>query len=238
MTVSGTVEIDVSPSRGEFLLCVSCRYVHRISEADRAPLFEANAPAPSTDDFAAFLATHGSHRLTLLERTGDRELHSAPRWDPMARTVWEASDGLLTYLVTASRPGADGPRLYRARRGRLLLVHETASLDHDALARLVDDALYPLAAPASRISALLEALDGVVRAHPLDDFPVVEEDRRDPNVLLAFLPGDLGPAIATIVDRFFEGEEADRLTNLFENDLRSALPIVRIERRFIARVEE
>lgn len=217
---------------GEFLYCIDCRDVHRVSDLDRAPMYGPDGTPRAVDDFQQFLMRHGDHRLRALRRSSDAEIHSHPRHDPMQRVCWEVSDGNERFVVSFGRDDLESPRRYSIAPGRLVLESEAIAVDAQLLRDIIDDTLYPYAAPTSRLDSLVETCFRRIAALPWEAFELVDEDREDPNVQLACLPDGVVAELAHAAKRLFAGPEGDRIAELLECDLRSVIPVVRLTRRY------
>jgi hypothetical protein len=228
----GRISSHLPAFEGAFLLCADCRAVHRIARSDRAPLFRSDGGSSSVDDFRAFLDAHADHRFRLLRRTGDAEMISHARWDPMCRIVWEVTDGESDYVVTFGRTDLDREREYAIFPGHLVLDAETVAVDAQVFRRLVDEAMFPHVAPERKIDALLERCCELVSATPSDGFEPIDEMRDDPNVQLACVPAAIAEELRAEALRLFSPEEATRLVEVIDNDLRRYIPVVRISRRY------
>jgi hypothetical protein len=112
------------------------------------------------------------------------------------------------------------------------LENETIAIDDEVLHRLVDEALFPHAAPQKKIDALLERCRRAVVAMPSERFEPIDEVRDDPNVQLACLPDSVVAELRTATLALFAPEEAERLVDVIENDLRAFIPVVRISRQY------
>lgn len=219
---------------GAFLFCRACRVAHRVDEADHAPIYAPDGSSRPADDLHAFLRAHQDHEIGVLSRSSEREIRNRPRWDPMMRTTFEATDGVASWIVVSEREEVGAPRRHWVRRGRLVVAEESATLDEDLLREAIDDALYPYAAPASLLDEIVRHLRTLVARTPPDSFELVAEDRRDPTIELAGLPASIVEAFRAIVERAFAEDEAHRLIDLAERELRADLPVVRVRRRYSA----
>jgi hypothetical protein len=217
---------------GAFLFCAQCAVAHRITRADQAAVFLPDGTPSAADDYQLFLDAHPEHPLQLLRRTSDAEMLSHPRWDPMCRVSWELTDGENDYVVTFGRSDVNGPREYGISRGRMILDRETVEVDIQALHRVIDEALYPLAAPARKIEALIASCRRLIGATPIERFEPLDESRDDANVQLACLPPSVAGALRAELFRVFSGMEAERLVDIMQHDLRTDIPIVRLTRRY------
>ena len=74
----------------------------------------------------------------------------------MCRVAWEVSDGRNEFIVTFSRSDVEGPRQYSILRGHIVVEREFIDVDADALHQVIDEALYPHAAPLRKIRALVD----------------------------------------------------------------------------------
>lgn len=221
---------DLPP--GAFLFCRECRVAHRVDDADRAPLYGVDGTSRVADDRQTFLRAHQDHAVGVLTRSSEREARSRPRWDPMMRTTFEATDGDSSWIVVAEREEVGGPRRHWVRPGRLAVAEESVTLDEGLLREAIDDALYPYAAPASLLDEVVARVRTLVeRTHP-DAYELVGEDRRDPTVDLAGLPPTIVGAFHDLVERSLPEGEARRLIDLAERELSAELPVVRIRRRY------
>jgi len=222
---------------GALLFCRECRVAHRVGETDRAPIYTPDGAAQAMDDRQAFLRAHDDHSLGVLTRSSDAEVRSHPRWDPMVRVLFEATDGESFWIVVAEREDLAGPRRYRVRPGRLVLAEETVSLDDDLLREMIDAALFPYAAPASLLDTFVERVRELVEKSPIASFDLVGEDRRDPEIELAGLPDAVIALLARALTQLLPVDEARRLTALLDRELRADVPVVRVRRRYVAAPE-
>lgn len=218
---------------GALLFCRVCRVAHRVGESDRATLYSNDGAMQATDDRQAFLRAHEDHSIGVLTRSSDAESRSHPRWDPMVRIAFEASDGESSWIVIGEREDLAGPRRYLVRPGRLVVAEESVSLDEDLLREMIDDALFPYAAPVSFLDGFLSRIRDLVEKSPIASFDLVGEDRRDPNVELAGLPDAVIASLCRLLPQVMPADEARRLTDLFERELRADLPVVRVRRRYV-----
>lgn len=218
---------------GEFLLCKACLAVHRISAADRSPFFGGDGHSEPADDLAEFLLAHAGHPLERLVRFGEAEIRSHARHDPMCRVTWEVQDREgRRYVVSFGRDDVESPRRYSIRPGRLCLVSEYLEIDGDLLRSVLDEALFPNAAPEWKLRRLLEACRCEVARLPLERLEPIEEDREDPAALRACLPEGVAEALAAEAAALFSGPEAERLAAVLHGELRHEIPVVRILRHY------
>ena len=227
------LEIPVA-EEGAFVFCPACQDVHRVSKADRAPVYGLDGSSQAADDFQAFLARHVDHELCVLRRSTDAEVHSHARHDPMCRILWEAvDDGGNRYVISLGREDVESPRRYGIMPGRLEVVSESIGLDEELLRAVLDEALYPGPAPASRLDRLIEACRRAITTLPWDAFDPVDEARDDPGIQLACLPRAVLQAIAAEATRVFPGNDGERVLELLERELRDEIPVVRLLRRYV-----
>jgi hypothetical protein len=217
---------------GAFLFCSPCAAVHRVTRSDRAPTYLADGTPLATDDRQEFLAAHRDHDLRLLRRSGDAEMISHPRWDPMCRVAWEVSDGRNDFVVTFGRLDVETPRQYSILPGRLVLESESVEVDTEVLHAVIDEALYPHVAPLRKIGALIDECERLVSVIPLQNLEPLAELREDPNVQLACLPDSVAGALCVAVVRAFPKPEADLLIDVIDGDLRREIPILRVTRHY------
>jgi len=216
---------------GAFLFCPQCGAAHRVSRADRAPLHALDGSSRMMDDFAAFLARHDQHPLKVLRRSMDLEMHTHARHDPMCRVLWEASDEEGNrFVVSFGRDDVESPRRYVIHPGRLVVETEKIQLDGELLREIVDEALYPHAVPDSKLTSFIRVCSQRVVSVPWERFEPVDEDREDPDTQLACLPATVLAEITSDVRAFFSGEDVRRLLELFANELRDEIPVVRLRR--------
>ena len=220
---------------GTFLYCADCEDVHRVSSLDRAPIYGPNGTPRPMDDLQQFLGSHSDHRLRALRRSSDAEIHSHPRYDPMQSVCWEVSDGEDRFVVSFGREDLESPRRYTIAAGRLVLLSESIEIEADLLREIIDDALYPCAAPPSRVESLLDQCRRRIAALPWEAFELIDEDREDPNVQLACLPDCVVANFAKTVREVFPGPEGERVAEVAERDLRTEIPVVRLTRRYVIR---
>jgi len=217
---------------GAFLCCTDCNAVHRVARSDRAPVYGNDGAPTAVDDFQKFVTTHADHRFRLLHRSSDAEMISHARWDPMCRIAWEVSDGDHSYVVTFGRSDLDRMREYGVRRGHMSLESESIGVDDEVFRRLVDEALFPHAAPPSRIDALLDKCRRLVATLAGERFEPIDELRDDPNVQLACLPDAVVSELRAEALSLFSADEAERLVEVIETDLRTSIPVVLIARYY------
>jgi hypothetical protein len=217
---------------GAFVHCADCSAVHRITTSDGATRFLADGTAADADDYLEFLGAHLDHRLELLRRSSDAEIITHPRWDPMCRVAWEVSDGEHGFVVISGRSDVDGPRQYAIAPGRMALEVDTIDLEDDTLRRLIDEALYPHAAPLAKIERVVAACRERLAATPKELVEPVAESRDEPGVQLACLPIALAAGLAAEVHRLFADPDRERLLVLVTGDLVHEIPTIRVTRRY------
>jgi hypothetical protein len=217
---------------GAFLFCSACKAVHRVTRSDRAPIYLPDGPSIAADDLQEFRAAHRDHDVRLLERSSDAEMISHPRWDPMCRIAWEVSDGRTEFIVTFGRTDVEAPRQYSILPGRMVVEREFIDVDTEALHQVIDEALYPHAAPLRKIQALVDECRRLVSAAPYQSVEPLAESREDPNVQLACLPDCVARALQVEVVRAFPGAESERLVDVIDGDLRREIPILRLTRHY------
>jgi hypothetical protein len=221
---------------GAFLFCGGCFEVHRISRTDRAPFYDLEGFWHVRDDLRSFLARHEEHPLRVLRRASDAEMHSHSRHDPMCRVLWEVTDDQDGhFIVSFGRDDVGSPRRYAIQPGRLVVVSESIEIDATLLRALIDEALFPLSAPDSKLAGLIEACRSRVRVLPWEQFDPVDEDRGDPGTHLACLPVEVVSGVSAEVGRSFCGPEVERILDLVQRELRHQIPIVRLQRRYAVR---
>ena len=203
---------------GAFLFCTACKAVHRVTRSDRAPIYLPDGTSIAANDQQQFIAAHRDHGLQLLERSSDAEMISHPRWDPMCRVAWEVSDGRNEFVVTFGRADIEGPRQYLMLPGRLVVERESIEVDAEALHQVIDEALYPHAAPLRKIQALIDECRRLVSIAPFQSVEPLAESRDDPNVQLACLPDSIARALCVEVARAFSSAEAALLVDVIDGD--------------------
>jgi len=228
----GRITPTLERFEGAFLCCTDCNAVDRVVSSDRAPTYTVDGTPTAADDFQKFLTAHADHRFRLLHRSSDAEMLSHARWDPMCRIAWEVSDGEQSYVVTFGRSDIDRSREYAVAAGHMSLESEIVRVDGEVFHRLVDDALFPHAAPPRKIDALLEKCRRLVATIPSDRWEPVDEMRDDPNVQLACLPDSVVNELRVEALSLFSREEAQRLVEVIEHDMRTFIPVVRIARYY------
>lgn len=217
-------------SEGAFLLCADCSVVHRVSAADRAPLYGADGLAQAADDFQEFVGQHVDHRLRVLHRSSDAEVCSHARWDPMCQVAWEVSDGERSWVVRFGREDMESPRRYTITPGELQLVSESVEVDLEVLTQTVDEALFPHAVPPRKLDALVECCRRLLASVGTDALEPIDEDRADPTVQLACLPPQVAAALATQARSLFDEDESRAIAEAVDRDLRFVIPVVRYRR--------
>jgi hypothetical protein len=217
---------------GAFLFCPDCGAVHRVTGSDRAPIYLLDGTPVAADDLEEFLAAHRDHGLRLLERSSEAEMISHPRWDPMCRVAWEVSDGCNEFIVTFGRSDVETPRQYSILPGRMVVERESIEVDAEALHQVIDEALYPHAAPLRNIQALVKECRRLVSTAPFRSVEPLAESRDDPNVQLACLPDAVARALQIEVVRAFPSAESERLVDVIDGDLRREVPILRLTRQY------
>jgi hypothetical protein len=217
---------------GAFLFCTACNVVHRVTRTDRASIYLPDGTSIPADDHQQFLAAHRDHGLQLHERSSDAEMISHPRWDPMCRVAWEVSDGLNEFVVAFGRIDVEAPRKYSILPGRIVVERESVEVDIEALHQVIDEALYPHAAPLRKIQALVNECRRLVSTARFCSVEPLEESRNDPNVQLACLPDSIARALSLEVLRVFSSAEADLLLDVIDGDLRRDVPVLRVTRHY------
>jgi hypothetical protein len=218
---------------GAFLFCPDCGAVHHVTGSDRAPIYLVDGTSVAADDLEEFLAAHRDHGLRILERSSEAEMISHPRWDPMCRVAWEVSDGRNEFIVTFGRSDVETPRQYSILPGRMVVEREFIEVDAEALHQVIDEALYPHAAPLRKIQTLVDECRRLVSSTAA--FRSVEplaESRDDPNVQLACLPDAVARALQIEVAHVFSSAESERLVDVIDGDLRREVPILRLTRHY------
>lgn len=228
----GRITPTLERFEGAFLRCTDCNAVHRIARSDRAPVYLNDGTPTAADDFQKFLTDHSDHRFQLLHRANEAEMISHARWDPMCRIAWEVTDGESSFVVMFGRADLEQSRQYAVSPGRMSLEGETIRVDAEVFHRLVDEALFPHAASQKKIDALLDRCQRSVAAVPTERFEPVDELRDDPNVQLACLPESVIAELRAAALALFAPDEAQRLFEVIENDLRTFIPVVRIARHY------
>jgi hypothetical protein len=185
-----------------------------------------------TDDAQKFLASHLDHRLQVLRRSSDAEMMSHPRWDPMCRVAWEVSDGESAFVVTFGRNDLEAPREYTIAPGHMVLAHEAVEVDTQTLHHVIDEALFPHAAPARKIETLIQRCRRLVAATPVDLFEPLDECREEPNVQLACLPEAVVDALRAELPFWFSETESQCLREVIDGDLRHEIPVIRWIRQY------
>ena len=100
----------------QFVRCRDCEELFRPSPLDRAPEYYLTDDGPIAevrDDCMAFLTRHARHKLETLRPTATPAAHDGAVADPMARTVWEVSNGEDVVLVQSWRESMREPLRYR-----------------------------------------------------------------------------------------------------------------------------
>jgi len=230
--VLGPIAAEPRLVDGAFLFCVDCSAVHRVTRTDRASVYAVDGNPITVDDAERFLGVHLDHRLQVLRRSSEAEMMSHPRWDPMCRVAWEVSNGEKDFVVTFGRADLETPREYTIAPGHMVLVEESAELDAETLHHVIDEALYPHAAPTRKLECLIRRCKQMIASTPPDQFEPFDESRAEPNVQLACLPGRIVDALHTELPSWFSDIETECLREVITKDLRHHIPIVRCARRY------
>ena len=228
----GRISPTLERFEGAFLCCTDCNEVHRVAHTDRSSVYLPDGTPTAVDDFQKFCTVHSDHRFRLLHRANEAEMMSHARWDPMCRIAWEVTDGENDYVVTFGRSDLDRVREYVVSPGHLRLESETIVVDAEVFHRLVDEALFPHAAPESKIEGLLDQCRRLVAAFPSERLEPIDELRDDPNVQLACLPDSVAQELRAEALQLFSADEGHRLIDVIDNDLRRYIPVVRVARRY------
>lgn len=219
---------------GAFVLCQECGAVHRMSKSDRAAFYDPDGTAHPANDLQTFLFHHADHEMSVLRRASEVEVHSHARHDPMCRVSWEVADEKgRPYVVSLGRADVESPRHYSARPGRLVPVSESIDVDAGLLRAVIDEALFPHAAPESKLARFVEACRTRIGGLAWEGFDPIDEDREDPNTQLACLPEEVAEALEGEAATLFPPSEGKRLAALLRDELRFAIPIVRLRRQYV-----
>jgi hypothetical protein len=104
----------------EFVYCRDCDAIHRVSPFDKVPnhvYFSDGTVQTASDDWRAFVETHGGHKLEPLQLT--REIHprAAAAANPIGAIYLEATNGRERYLLRRFRKAVEEPFTYHVLAG-------------------------------------------------------------------------------------------------------------------------
>jgi hypothetical protein len=150
----------------------------------------------------------------------------------MRRVCWEVSDGKDWFVVSFGREDLESPRRYAIAPGRLIVDRESIDIDGELLHEVIDDALYPSAAPPSKLETFIERCRAAVASLAWEAFELVDEDRDDPNIQQACLPESVVKQLRHDAREIFAGPEGERVAELVQRDLRFEIPVIHLARRY------
>ncbi len=198
----------------QFVRCRNCEELFRPSPLDRAPeyyLTDDGAVAETRDDCMAFLTRHARHALETLRPTATPPAHDGPLADPMARTVWEVSNGTDVLLVQSWRENVREPLRYRVIPGHLVADAPTVEICEDDVRSDLDRALYPGIAPHRKLDAFLARFKAVAWTLDPAMLEIVYDHPGDPTLSVAKLPASALARLADTASDIFDEDDAARV---------------------------
>ena len=207
-----------------YLACHDCQVLGRVV----AP----NDAAPDDDEeYREFVARHAAHRTDRMRRQSSEGWSDRPLWDPMATLSFEVSDGRQTYLVQASRPSIDEPRVYRFTPGTLEVKSTAVTIDDRDVRRGLDMQIQPHSVRSTKLDRFMAALHEVVSAIAPQDLDLAFDAVDDPNVSMARMPETTYRSLLSRCTAIFDASEWPLVHEfLRENRAEDGLLALRVHR--------
>jgi hypothetical protein len=207
-----------------FLACLDCGAVSLVVRS-------AGLDAEAADEYDAFTADHAAHRTRFLYRQGTEACADRPLWDPMATITFEATDGEVAYVVTATRQSIDDPRAYAFARGRLVVSEQEVLFDTNYLRRALDSHFYPQALRPTKLDRFLSVVRDVVSHIDSEELEIAYDAADDPDVSIARLPDDRFSELVSRCAEIFDPSEFRRVVSfLTDNRAEDGLLALRVRR--------
>lgn len=203
----------------KLLACHDCGVLQPIDDASVHSRDDAEAAMHEGLD--EFVARHQTHRTACLQRDGSESTADRPLWDPMATVTFSATDGDLTYVVTAARPSIDAPRVYRFVPGTLTVPTAEVAIDTADLRRGLDLEFQPHALRPTKLDRFLSALEEIIGRIDPEALEIAFDDADDPAVSVAPLPDAAYRQLVGRCTEIFDAWELSRVTH-FLHDNRDA----------------
>jgi len=221
-----------APEVSSFFACRDCGILHPVVDCSSYSTAEAEA----TQELSNFIAQHGAHRITHVERQGSDAVSDRPIWDPMATVTFAVTDGKHVYVVSGGRRSIEEPRVYRFSAGRLEIHAAEVAVDERDLRRGLDRAVYPHAVRPSTIDRFIAAVREAVRRLRADDLEIAFDAADEPNVSVARLPEEAyGELVARGAEIFGAAEWPHISRFLDENRGEDGLLALRVRRHAAVR---
>ncbi|TMA79544.1 MAG: hypothetical protein E6J72_10925 [Deltaproteobacteria bacterium] len=198
----------------QFVRCRDCEELFRPSPLDRAPEYYLTDDGPIAevrDDCMAFLTRHARHKLETLRPTATPAAHDGAVADPMARTVWEVSNGEDVVLVQSWRESMREPLRYRVIPGRLVAEPPSVEICEDDVRSDIDRALYPGIAPHRKLDAFVARFKAVAWSLDPATLEIVYDHPGDPTLSVAQLPASALAQLAASASEIFDEDDATRI---------------------------
>jgi len=212
-----------------FLACHDCGVLQPIAETDAHD--SDDAEAAMHEGFEEFLAGHRTHRTARLHRDGSESRSDRPLWDPMATVTFSATDGDLTYVVTAARTSIDAPRVYRFVPGTLTAPNSEVAIDTADLRRGLDLEFHPHALRPTKLDRFLSAVEEIIGHIDPQALDIAFDDADDPAVSVARMPDAAYRQLVGRCTEIFDAWELSRVTHfLHDNRAEDGLLALRVRR--------
>jgi hypothetical protein len=192
-----------APEARSFFACCDCGILHPVVECAAYAAAEDDA----TQELSNFIAQHGAHRITHVERQDAEAVSDRPLWDPMATVIFPVTDGTQVYIVRGGRRSIDEPREYRFSVGVWDLHASEVTVDDSDLRRGLDRAVYPHAVRPSSIDRFIGALHDAIRHLRPEDLEIAFDAADEPNVSVARLPEATYAELVTRGAEIFDAAE-------------------------------
>ena len=214
-------------THARFIGCPDCGAALRIQPPGG---WAAEADVEAAAEQQQFLATHGMHGILELHRTSSDVLADRPLWDPAVALAFELTDGMHTYVTTASRAGVDGPREYHISRGALE-VENSVAIDDSDLRRGLDREFFPHALRPTKLDSFIAMVQRTIAYLNPDELEIAFDDAADPEVSIARLPDRAYAELLAQCTEIFESWELEHVRHFMqENRDSDGLLAVRVRR--------
>lgn len=218
-----------APEARAFFACCDCGILHPV--ADCSDFSEDD----TVQELSDFIAQHGSHRITQVERQGIDAVSDRPVWDPMATVTFAVSDGRQVYVVNGGRHSIDEPRVYRFSAGVLEIRAAQVTVDDRDLRRGLDRAVYPHVVRPNSVERFIRIVHEAIKQLSPDDLEIAFDAADEPNVSVARLPEETYAELVARGAEIFDAAEWPPVSRfLAENRGEDGLLAVRVRRHATA----
>lgn len=224
-----------SPRATTFLACMNCRDLVEVRDIDDA----VEDSTAAMDDLRAirdFLDRHARHPIAQLVRTPSDPASDRPCWDPMARSQFELTDGLTTFVATRERASIQVPPSLRFTPGTLSDEGDELTVDFRDLRRGIALELGGEDLLPDQVDHLIGIVRDRVAQLDTAELTIAFDTDDEPNVSMAPLPSAAVDSIIEASAHLFAPEARPRISRFLRDHSRAdGLLALRVRRHLVTR---